>query len=270
MNNSLFDKIEYDIFIKEKKIAIEYNGLYWHKEGKKDKFYHLKKSQLAQQENIRLIQIFEDEYIFKKEIVVSRLKSLLGTPDRRIYARKCSVKEINSKEKDSFLNKNHIQGTDKSKVKLGLFFENELVSVMTFGHPRLALGSKKNNRQIWELVRFASTLNTQVVGGAGKLLKYFERNYKPDEIFSYSDKRWSDGGLYKALGFEYSHTSRPNYWYFDEKEMKRYHRFNFRKDVLNEKLEFFDPKLTEIENMMINGYSRIWDCGNDKWIKKYE
>jgi len=258
---------ELDIYLPNKKIAIEFDGLYWHSENQgKNKNYHLNKTKVCNEKGIYLIHIFEDEWSDKQEIVKSRLSHLIGfNKYERIYARKCIIKEISSKQKNIFLNEHHIQGADKSKYKLGLFYNDELVSLMTFGKARIALGSKSED-DVYELIRFASKKNTVVIGGASKLLKYFERNIKWKKIFSFSDKRWSQGAVYKQLGFNFEHTSNPNYWYLENN--KRVHRYNFRKNVLNEKLEKFNKNLTEWENMKLNGYNRIWDCGNDKWVKE--
>jgi len=256
---------EIDIFIPEKNIAIEYHGLYWHSEQRlKDrdgKNYHLNKLKLAQQNNIRLIQIFEDEFLNKKEIVLNRIKHMLGIYERKIGGRQTTIKEISLKEKREFFNSYHIQGDDNSSIKLGAFYKNELISVMTFGKKRVALGNKK---QGFELLRFATKEGVLGQGIASKLLHYFIENYNPESIITYSDKRWNLGNLYKQLGFEYSHTSSPNYWYVINKERK--HRFGYRKQELSKRLKTFNPKLTEYENMQVNGYDRIWDCGNDVFI----
>ena len=109
------------------------------------------------------------------------------------------MKEISSKDKNEFLNKYHIQGEDKSKVKLGLFYQDELVAVMSFGKPRF------NKNYEWELIRYATSKH--VIGGAGKLLKYFERIYKPKSIITYADRRFSQGNMYFQLGFKLNHIS---------------------------------------------------------------
>ena len=133
---------------------------------------------------------------------------------------------------------------------------------MTFRKLNIAKGSK-SEINTYELDRFCSNYNFRVVGIASKLLKYFINNYNPIKIISYADRRWSDGNLYKRLGFNFVHNTDPNYWYITENG--RIHRFNFRKSELNKKLEHFDPNLTEYQNMLNNGYCRIWDCGNMKF-----
>lgn len=259
---NIIPPLELDIYIPDKNIAIEYHGLYWHSEqqlvNRNPKKYHLNKLELAQEKNIRLIQIFEDEWLYKREIVLNRIKHILGFYERKIGGRQLTIKEISSKEKNDFLNIYHIQGKDNSSIKLGAFYRNELISVMTFGKARIALGNKTND---FELIRFATKFGVLGQGIASKMLYYFIKNYNAKNIITYSDKRWNTGNLYKQIGFRYSHTSEPNYWYVINKQRK--HRYGFKKQDLNERLNSFNPKKTEYENMLSNGYDRIWDCGND-------
>jgi len=253
---------ELDFLCHDRKIAIEVNGMYWHSElAGKDRNYHLDKTRGCKKSNIQLIHIMEVEITKSPKIVFSKLRSIFGLNKKRIYARKCEIGEINTKTKNKFLKKYHIQGEDKSSVKLGLFYKNRLVAVMTFCKNRAALGKKHKNGE-WELSRYATISLFSIVGGAGKLLKYFERNWNPRKITSYADKRWSSGNLYKVLGFEKKLDSKPNYWYFDKTNIKPFHRYKFRKSELPKLLENFDPNLTEWENMVNNGWNRIWDCGN--------
>ena len=262
----LDNKQELDIFIPEKSIAIEYDGLFWHSDVFKEKNYHLQKTEECNKKNIRLIHIFEDEWIDKKNIVKSMLKNILGVTERKFYARKCNVKEITSSEKKIFINENHIQGDATSSINLGLFYNNELVSVMTFGHPRINLGSKQPTKGNYELIRFCNKLNTSVVGGASKLFKYFIEKYKPQTITSYCDRRWSIGNMYKKLGFELDHFSTPNYFYIEGNNRKN--RFKYRKSELIRK--GYDKNKTEKEIMVERGLRRIYDCGTMvfKWKKE--
>ena len=264
---TIISPLELDIYIPEKKLAIEFNGLYWHSElNGKDKKYHLNKTIQCENKNIHLIHIFEDEWLNKQDIVKRRLKHILGKSDKVIYARKCKIKELFSEEKRIFLEQYHIQGNDKSAIKLGLFTGGELVSVMTFGKRRISLGKKLTEEGEYELMRYATSVS--VIGGAGKLLSYFIKNYNPVKIISYADRRWSRGNLYEKLGFNKTGETPVNYWYFKNGYFIRNHRFNFRKNVLNEKLETFNSSLTEWENMQLAGYNRIWDCGSVKFVLK--
>ena len=258
-SNKIIQPYELDIYIPDKSIAIEYNGLYWHNDNNiKNKNYHLDKTELCKSKSIQLIHIFEDEWIFKKEIVKLRLKQILGISSLiRVHARKCEIKEISPTVKNEFLNKFHLQGEDKSKRKLGAFYNDELVSVMTFSKGNISKGSK-NLDGIYELSRFCSKYH--IPGIASKLLSHFKRNYDWKEIFSYADRRWSDGDLYYKLGFELTHITKPNYFY--TKGTTRLHRFNFRK-------KYNEPKnIPEWILRLQDGYYQIWDCGHYKFILK--
>lgn len=254
---------ELDIFIPSKNIAIEYNGLYWHSDKFVTKNYHLDKTLNCKKEGIRLIHIFEDEWIFKKEIVKSRLINILGLENNKIHARKCKISLISKEEEKEFLKNNHIQGYINSAIRLGLLYNGELVSVMTFSKLRNILGHK-NKKNSYELLRFCNKINTFVVGGASKLFKFFTNNFNYEELISYADRRWSCGNLYEKLNFEFCGYTNPNYWY--AKQNKRLHRSNFTKNRLVK--SGFPKELTEKDIMNNNGYSRIYDCGNLKFIIK--
>ena len=260
-NRKIIKPYELDIYISSKKLAIEFDGLYWHSEKFKiDKNYHLSKTLKCENIDIRLIHIFEDEWIFKNDIVKSKIKQILGINNsERIHARKCKIKEILPKLKNKFLNKFHIQGEDRSNIKLGAFFDNELVSVMTFSKSNISR-SFVNIDGIWELSRFCSNSNYHIPGIASKLLTYFKRNYQWKEIFSYADRRWSEGDLYYKIGFELISTTKPNYWYV--KGLNRIHRFGLRK-------KYNEPKdIPEWVLRQKEGYYRIWDCGHLKFIMR--
>ena len=261
--HKLSTKKEVDIYLPELNIGIEFNGLRWHSEQFiKNNKYHIEKTLQAKEEGIRLIHIFEDEWLFKKEIVKSRLLNLIGKTPNKIYARKCEIREVSSQDSTKFLDENHIQGKVGSNIKIGLYYNNELVSLMNFSKPRINIGGSKEDG-IYELVRFSNKLNTFVIGGASKLLKHFEKTHKPKEIISYADRRWSEGNLYHKLGFDFIHFSEPNYFYVNNN--KRENRFKYRKSELVK--QGFDENKTEKQIMEEQGFHRIYDCGNMKFIK---
>ena len=263
-DNKILNGKEIDIYIPTHNLGIEFDGLYWHSNIYKDNNYHLNKTNLSEENNTQLLHVFEDEWFYKKDIVKSIIKSKLGIYDQKIFARKCIIKEIESKESTEFLNINHLQGNVGSKVKLGLYYENELISLMTFGVKRISMGNKIKIDGEYEMLRFCNKLNTTVIGGASKLLSYFIKNYQPKSILSFADRRYSNGNLYKELGFKQLENTKPNYWYFKAHEYILHYRFGFRKDVLVK--QGFDAQLTEHQIMDERGYLRIYDCGNMKFI----
>jgi hypothetical protein len=260
-DRSILNGKEIDIYIPELKLGFEFNGLYWHSEIYKEKNYHIDKTKLCNDQGISLFHIWEDDWLYKQDIVKSMILNKLGRTENKIFARKCQIKEIgDNKLVRNFLNENHIQGFVGSKIKIGLFSEGELVSLMTFGNLRKSLGQKSQEGS-YELLRFCNKLNTTVVGGASKLFKYFLNNYDIQEVISYSDLSRSNGNMYKQLGFTLQHNSDPNYYYIVDGIRK--HRFNFRKDKLLK--EGYDSTKTEIQIMNERGFYRIFDCGMQKW-----
>lgn len=249
--NVIFPK-ELDIYIPQKKVAIEFDGLYFHstKFGK-DKNYHLNKTLMCEEKGIRLIHVFEDEWLFERPIIESIISSSLGIYKQKIFARKCEVKELNDKTFRQFCNENHIQGECLSSDRLGLFYNDELVQAVGFVKSRFFKGEI-------ELVRMVTKLNTQVVGGFSRLMKHFGK-----DCISYIDRRLFDGKGYSSSGFEYVCTNRPNYYYV--KELDRYYRMNFTKKNIAKKFpNEFDEKLTEEQNMEKLGFYRMYDCGTVK------
>lgn len=259
-NRKIIYPQEIDVYLPNKKIGIEYNGLFWHSSYKIDKNYHLMKYLKSKKNGIKLLQIFEDEWLNKKEIVKSIIKTNFNLFDETIYGRKCFVKEINNEICKNFVDNNHIQGHHNSKIKLGLFYGNKLVSVMTFGSLRKSLGMKKIEN-VYEMIRFCNLKNTKIIGAASKLFKYFLKNYSPDKVISFSDNRYFTGNLYETLGFKFISDTKPNYYYI--KDRKRINRFNYRKDVLVSM--GYDINKSEKEITEEIGLYRIYDCGNKKW-----
>jgi hypothetical protein len=251
---------EIDIYVPSYELGIECNGNYTHTEnsGGKDRSYHLHKTEKSLELGVKLIHILESEWILKNEIVKSIISNKLHKSTNIIYARKCVIKEVSVNDKNEFLEQNHLQGKDNSKIRLGLCYNDKLVSIMTFGSRRIT------GKTTFELLRYCNILNTNVVGGASKLFKMFLNNFwDGQEIHTYADRRYSTGDLYDKLGFTLSHISPPNYWYCHKKDLYTiFHRSIFMKHKLEKRLDIFNPDTTEWDNMQVNGYDRIWDCGN--------
>lgn len=272
-NRCLIKPWELDIVIHDKNLAIEYCGLRFHNikilEDTRSsltnpKLYHQMKLNLCGEKGYRLITIFEDEWIFKESIVKDRLRYIFGKSNGiRIRANKCIIKEIDSNLKNNLLDEFHIQGKDSSIVKLGAFFNDNLVSVMTFSKPNISKGKRSSySGRTWELNRFCSNSSYIIPGIAGKLLSHFKKNYEWDIIFSYADRRWSDGKLYEKLGFSCEKITSVNYWYIDYKCIKRIHRFALRK-------QHNEPKnVPEWILRLDQGYKIIYDCGSYKFVLK--
>lgn len=254
---------ELDFLLPDKKTAIELNGLYWHSENgnKINKQYHLNKTKGCSFHGIRLIHIFENEWRDNPELVKSVIRTILKCNTNIIYARNCILKEVSIKEKNIFLDENHLQGNDKSTIKVGLYNNENLVSIMTFRKT-----SRFDKSVEWELSRFCNLKNSIVVGGASKLFNYFLKTYFPKSIVSYNDRRYFSGDLYPKLGFRFISNTVPSYHYITPDYKNIINRMNFQKHMLKNKLKIFDPMLSEWRNMQLNGFDRIWDCGCGKWV----
>ena len=251
-DRTIINPLELDIVLPKIKLAIEYDGSYWH--SFKDENYHLNKTQLCQENGYQLFHIFEfDDIEIWKSMISNKLKL-----NNVIYARKCIIKELKYNQVKDFLDENHLQGSVSSKINLGLFYNDELVEVMTFSKPRF------NKNYDYELLRLCSKKFTNVVGGASKLFKRFTSKYK-GSIISYANLRFSNGNIYKQLGFSELKKSKPNYFYCkNDIVLTRYqcqkHKLKdlYSKGILNE----YNSELTESENLEMNGYFRLYDCGN--------
>lgn len=259
---------ELDVLIPNKFLAIEYDGLYWHSDAKVSPTYHLEKTEICKLHDITLIHIFEDEWINKSNVVKSIIKNKLGLLTNRIFARKTTIKKVKSNIARKFLDENHIQGHCNSSVKLGLYYEKQLVALMTFGGLRKSLGSK-SKKDHYEMLRFASKLDTIVVGGASKLFNHFIKNYNPKYICSYANRRYFDGAMYENLGLSFIKKTEPNYFYVKKSGdlYMRENRYKYRKSELVK--EGFDPEKSERQIMQDRGFLRIYDCGTYKYEKYY-
>lgn len=255
-DRSVLGNLELDIYIKDKKIAIEYNGIYWHSSEKKRPTYHVDKFLRCKALGIHLIQIFDFEWEMSGDIVRRRLASILGC-NTRIPARKCILVELNTSEYKTFVVQNHLSGYAAATYRYGLVYENELVAVMSFAKSRYT-------KTGMEMVRFCSTHN--VVGGASKLLVHFIRQHSPDEIVSFANRCWSNGGLYRSLGFTDVTLKENNTGYWYVRDGVKHHRSSFTKSRLVK--IGYPTDQSESEIMKNAGYLKIHDCGNYKFIWK--
>lgn len=254
---------ELDIYLPNINLAIEHNGLFYHSftnKNKKSISKHLEKTNICSALGITLFHIRGDYWQFKKEIIKSILKNKLKCSEQSLYARECELKVVSTKDSTKFLTENHIQGVCGSNIKLGLFYQNELVSHMTFGKPRF------NKNYQWELLRFCNKLNYNVTGGFSKLLLNFRRNNKGN-IISYCDRSISNGNVYLKNGFkqliETNKITPGYYWTNNQKVFTReyFQKYKLKKLFKQGKLKFYDENLSEMDNMLMNNYRLIFDCG---------
>jgi hypothetical protein len=258
---------ELDFYIPGKNAAIECNGIFFHSTRIKiDHKYHYKKWKDCFDKNIQLISIWEDQIKNKPNIVESIILSKLGIYNQYIYARKCIIKEISPTIADEFLCVNHLQGSMKASIRIGLYYKDELVSVMTFCKKRGMMGNTSQTNS-YELSRFCNKLNTQIIGGASKLFKYFLKTVSCECVYSFSSNDISAGQLYKTLGFDLD-RSNVSYWYIDGSTFERHHRSEFSKASIVQKhiKEKIDNSWTESSVTYELGLYQIYDSGQQKWI----
>ena len=230
--------------------------------------YHQIKTDKAEEVGLTLFHLFGYEWYYKQDIIESMLRSRLGCSQTRIYARKCKVIQLDNSATVKFLNENHRQGGINSPIRLGLIFEGEIVSVMTFGKMRHTIGTGKEDlTDCYELVRFCSLLDTSVVGGASKLLHYFINEYNPARIRSFSDRARASGNVYQKLGFTEIRRSEPGYVWVNTKTNAAVNRVSAQKQNIKNTLkdDTIDLSKTEKQIMLEHGYVQVFDSGTSLW-----
>jgi hypothetical protein len=259
---------EIDIFIPQYNLGIEVNGCYWHSHLKKDKKYHKTKSDYYIDKNIKIFHIWEYQWVnpLKKKIIKSMILNKLNITSSKIFARKCTIKNIPSSEYKEFCMNNHIQGHSPTQIKIGLYYNDILVACMGFSKLRINLGNKTSENK-YELVRYCTLLNHNILGGASKILKYFENNYNPQTLVSYADNDYSNGNLYKILNFENKGCTNISYVYYIPKEGIIKNRYVFRKSELIKK--GYNKELTEFDITNSMGLYRLYNSGTYKFEKQY-
>jgi hypothetical protein len=262
VRDKLVGKQEIDIFIPSLNVGIEYCGLFWHSDRN---HYSAKKHQdkfiAAATQGIKLITIFEDEWLFNSDIVKSRLRSILQQHTVKVFARKCTVSPIPGPIVAKHLDDWHIAGAKSSNSNLCLLYNGEVVAVITYGKPRY-------NKQVdLEIIRYATKPGMTVVGGFSKLFTHVINKTGSRCVVSYSDNRWGTGSVYQHAGFVNDGITAPSYYYFMVKDRIRYHRSLFMKHKILQSMGG-NPDMTEIANMRAFGYNRIFDCGTTRWIWK--
>lgn len=262
--------LELDIYIPSINLAIEFCGFRWHnfdalKLGH-PKFtrteiieYHKHKMDMCNALDIRLITIFEDEWMNRKNQVQNLLLSVFNKNQIRIGARKTSLREVSKEEAKNFLDKNHIQGNSHKIIAFGLFYEDNMVAVITGNKHH-----RQGHQQSLILNRLAFSHNTTVYGGASKLLAAlvnYAKNNNYKKIISWSDNRYSEGNVYRNIGFTLTQNLPPDYFYVKGK-YKKFSKQSCQKRALAKKGA---SGSTEKEMAKSMGLSEVWDCGKKRW-----
>ena len=267
--------VEIDVFIPTKKLGIEINGIYWHSSrGRKgtlqERNYfaskrHVNKHNIASKKDIRLIQIWEDEWRDRKDATKLIIKAALGFGDK-YNARQCDIGKVSKAIGNSFLDSFHVQGKCNGATDFyALSYKGILVAVMAFGIST----SIRGNTSTWELMRFASI--GRVRGGGSRLVKAFERDHAEVTcLVSYCDKRLFIGNSYKHFGFVESQHCRPDYMVVEGGHFyKRHHKSWAKKESLRKRYSLPLDDRTELEITDSLGLGRVYDCGKIKFVKTY-
>lgn len=243
-SRSVISPYELGIYLPVLNLAVEYNGLYWHSSEQKNDNYHYNKTNKSIEIGMRLIHVFEDDWIYKKDIIKSILQTSINTSlNTKIYARKCIIKEVSLKDTNIFLSQNHINGKVLTQsICYGLFFQDELVSLMSF----------RKNKDHYDLQRYAIKLNNTILGGAEKLFSNFIKNIEFDYIITYADRSLFSGKIYDKLGFEFVRENKPNFMFFNSVDNIRVSKQSIRNDKNGYKRE--NDKMYRIYNSGINVY----------------
>lgn len=274
-NRSIITPYEIDVYLPEFKFGIELNPTSTHNSsvaafGNKitPPSYHRMKTDMCERQGVFLFHIFGYEWSHKRNIIASMIRNLTNNNLVKIYARKCEFRQVPGKEAFEFLQANHRQGGVHSKIRYGLYYDGELVSLMTFGKMRNTLGiGNEDLSDCWELVRFCNKLNTTVIGGASRLFKHFIDDYKPTRVRSFSDRAHTRGGLYATLGFTKVNQNKESYVWVNLADNKAYSRIVAQKHNLKQffKDDTLDLSKTEREIMESHGYAQVYDSGTITW-----
>lgn len=269
-NRKILEGKEIDLVIPSLKICFEYDGLYYHTEKMgKDLKYHLNKTIDCSLMGYKLYHIYEDEWVKNKELVKNKIRHILNKSEGiKIGARQVKIKNITKEEKTRFLDNSHIQGNDKSDIYYGAFFGDIMVGIMTFNKKR---NMTKTQDGEFELSRYSTNSEYVINGLASKFLKVFINEYKPKQIISFADRRWTvnpDNNLYVKLGFELTSIVKPSYYYYNSKinKYKRFHKFSMGKNNLRKKYPELDFTKSESQLTEELGFDKIWNCGLFKYV----
>lgn len=274
-NRQLIKPKELDIYVPEKKIAIEYCGMYWHshftpEDEKQDRLKHHHKYLECKTQGVRLLTIYESEWFERQYAVRRLLRNAVGASRGKLMARKCTIKTPAVGEARAFFERYHPQGGGGAGEHYGLYWKGKLVACMRFTLGANDRGIAKE--RVWTLTRYATRIT--VTGGASRLFKVFVVDKQPTEVKSFSDNRYFDGAMYNHLGFTVAEELPPDYQVWSLKLGLR-SKAHYQRRAIQQRLkdhglnEVFDPDTdprTESEMTYRMGCGRIYDCGKKRWV----
>jgi ssDNA-binding Zn-finger/Zn-ribbon topoisomerase 1 len=267
---------ELDIYLPEKKLAIEYCGMYWHsyfnaEDNLAGKNKHSQKHLLCAEQGIRLLTIYESEWEEREPAIRRLLRNAVGKGRGKLMARKCELRKVATADARDFYERYHPQGGAGSGEHYGLYWNGKLVACMRFSFGQNDRGVGAANR-VWTLGRYATRVT--VAGAASRLFKAFVQEHNPQEVKSFSDNRYFSGGMYTQLGFTLEQEVAPDYQVWSPKIGLR-PKSHYQRRQLPQRLrehnvtELFDPETdprAESDMTYLMGCGRIYDCGKKRWV----
>ena len=243
--------MELDIFIPAKKVAVEYNGLYWHCHINKSPQYHNNKTQLAKNSRVSLVHVFEDEWREKRAIVESVIRAKLGLIAENVGARKCRIVELSPADRKAFFEANHLDGDVRAEAAWGLTHGDEVVYGLSLRRP-----FHKKYEGVLEVARCCPAMNKNVPGGLSRLVEEAKRHcvhVGVGKMITYVDTRLGGSGRgYELAGFKRGGETVPRWWWTDME--RRYNRFKYKADPTTGR--------SEAEVAEAAGVVKIWGCEN--------
>ena len=245
IENYRLNTLEIDVYIPSLNIGFEHNGLYWHSEKFKERRFHLDKKEFFKKNGIDLFFVWSDDWQYKKYIIKSIILNKLNK-NIKINSTETIIKQLKSSDVFNFLNENNIHGYIAGSVNLGLFYKDELISVMNFSKNR---GKQKG----YELLRYCNKLNINIEGSINKLFNYFIEEFKPERVILNIDRDLFKGEIYSKLGFENKGNSSPNFWWTNN-----HHKFSRQKYKI--------LKDENLRNEKTRVFNKVWNSGSTKWV----
>ena len=266
MNSKVLDGQDIDVFVPVLNVGIEFNGFPWHldnfTDGKRGRHYHLDKTKKSIERGIHLIHVFPHDLHNNKSVVFSIIKNALGVTENKVFARKCFMSSIDKSVAKEFLSINHLKGNTNFDIAIGLYHNDVLVHIVTFGK------SRYDGDYDYEVIRSSSKINTSVVGGFSKCFQFFVKNFcnSGERIMTYADRSISEGASYIKAGFSFVRATPAGYCYVERKSggFLVHSRFKFQKHKLKG-FDCYTEDKTEWEIMVELGYDRFWGCGNNMY-----
>jgi hypothetical protein len=265
-NVPVLNKKHIDIYIPDRKFGVELHGLNWHTVATRGTEYHRNKWEIAESLGIQLVQVFEDEWADKPDIVRRRLAAMLGV-GQKLDARKCELVVLESSEGRGFLDSHHLQGAGIAALYYGLKHDGQLVAVASFGKSRTGAMTGAMVEGEWEVVRYASI--GRVRGGFGRLFSAFLKDVSPLQVISYCDLRYGNGSVYAATGFKLRDITPPDYWWVPNGKVVRISRYATQKHKIPKHpvlSKFYAPGKTEAQVCADAGWEKIYGVGHQKWL----